>query len=307
MDVFFTLFVRIIPLYFIILLGYIAGRFLKVQKEQVASLLIYLIVPVVLFNGAYRAPLMPGTLLLPILFFVLASCMCLVFYRVYGLIWKGSEKNILAFAAGTGNTGYFGIPVGIALFGESIVPLITMCIIGFVMYETTIGFFLTAKGNHTTADSLKKVVRLPIVYAFVAGLLLNVAGVQFDGTYTSLVANFQGALSVLGMMLVGIGMASMKRGDFDRLFVGMAILVRFFVWPALVYAVIFVDGQLFHLFTPEIHKVMILMSIVPLAANTVVFAALLKVHPEKAAMAVVATTLFALFYIPFVVSLFGIK
>jgi len=46
-----------------------------------------------------------------------------------------------------------------------------------------------------------------------------------------------------------------------------------------------------------------LFSIFPIAANKVAFATELKVHPEKAALTVFLSTLFALFYIPLVVSL----
>lgn len=307
MDVFFTLLFRIIPLYFIIFLGYIAGKFLKVQKEAVASLLIYLIVPVVIFNGAYRASITPGTMALPIMFFITASAICLLAYRIYSYMWKGSEKNILAFAAGAGNTGYFGIPVGIALFGEQIVPLITLCILGIILYENTLGFFLTARGNHTLKESLRKISRLPAIYAFAMGLFFNLMKIPLDGGYAALVGNFQGALSVLGMMLIGVGMASIGRADFDIKFLSMAFLVRFLVWPIAVVGLIALDARMLHLFTPQIHNVMILMSIVPLAANTVAYAAALKVHPEKAAMAVLLSTLFALFYIPLVVTLFHIS
>ena len=47
---------------------------------------------------------------------------------------------------------------------------------------------------------------------------------------------------------------------------------------------------------------MILMSIVPLAANTIALASDLDVHPEEATIAVFLSTIFALFYIPFMVT-----
>jgi predicted permease len=49
---------------------------------------------------------------------------------------------------------------------------------------------------------------------------------------------------------------------------------------------------------------LVLASAVPLAADTVAFAALLKCHPEEMASAVVLSSLFALFYIPFIVAVF---
>lgn len=47
---------------------------------------------------------------------------------------------------------------------------------------------------------------------------------------------------------------------------------------------------------------MLLISACPLAANTVAFATLLKTEPEKAGVAVLLSTVFALFYIPALVA-----
>ena len=51
-------------------------------------------------------------------------------------------------------------------------------------------------------------------------------------------------------------------------------------------------------------KVLLVASITPLAANTVVFATELKTHPKKASFAVFLSTIFALLYIPVFVALF---
>jgi len=51
---------------------------------------------------------------------------------------------------------------------------------------------------------------------------------------------------------------------------------------------------------------MLILSIVPPAANIAAFAAQLNVQPEKAATTVLLCTIFALFYIPFIVMISGI-
>jgi predicted permease len=49
-------------------------------------------------------------------------------------------------------------------------------------------------------------------------------------------------------------------------------------------------------------QVIVLLSLTPMAVNTVVLATALKVKPEKAALGVLSTTLFALFFIPAVMA-----
>jgi malate permease and related proteins len=91
-----------------IVLGFIASKYLAVQKESIGKLLIYILAPVVIFYGTYTAPLQIVYFSLPIVFYVICSLIAVIFYalgaRIYG---TDTTKNILAFTAGTGNTGYF--------------------------------------------------------------------------------------------------------------------------------------------------------------------------------------------------------
>jgi len=76
MTVFITLLLKLIPLYITILLGYIAGKFLNVKKEAIAPLLIYIIAPIIIFNGVVTTKINVTSLSLPVLFFFLACFMC---------------------------------------------------------------------------------------------------------------------------------------------------------------------------------------------------------------------------------------
>jgi len=37
---------------------------------------------------------------------------------------------------------------------------------GFTLYESTIGFFVAARGRHTIRESIIRLLKLPTVYAF---------------------------------------------------------------------------------------------------------------------------------------------
>lgn len=304
MAIFFTLLFKLIPLYLIIVLGYIAGKYLQVKKESIAPLLIYIIVPIVIFQGTYSAHINAGLLSLPIVVFFISSFLCLVFYFLSQFFWHDSTRNILAFASGTGNTGYFGLPVALALFGNNILGIMVIAILGGILYENSLGFFITARGHHTAGEAFVKVLKLPTLYAFLLGLILNISGIQIATIFTDVMTQFRSAYSILGMMLIGLGLSSIRTYAFDAKFVITAFIAKFIAWPLLMFAIIFIDSHLLHLYTIQIYKVMVLISIVPLAANTVAFATALKAQPEKASLAVLLSTLFALFYIPAVVLLF---
>lgn len=299
-SVFLTLILKIIPLYILIALGFVAGKYLKVSKETVASLLIYIIAPAIVFNSVFTTTIAANVLFLPVLFFILCCAICLITYVVSKRFWSDSTKNILAFTAGAGNTGYFGLPVAIALFGNDIAGLVVLSTLGFILYENSLGFFITARGNHTVKESILRIIKLPAIYAFFVGLALNLFGIKLGQIYVDFASLFRGAYTILGMMLIGLGLSSIKKFKFDFKFIAASFLAKFIVWPLIIFLIITADRTFFGFFTEQIYKVMMLISIVPLAANTVAYATELNAHPEKASLAVLLSTLFALFYIPLV-------
>lgn len=304
MEVFITLLIKLIPLYVIILLGYLGGKYMHIQKESVASLLLNIIVPVVIFTATATTKVGIYTFSLPILFFMICLLVSLITYGIAGIFWKDSTRNMLSFVAGNGNTGYFGLPVALALFGNAALGLAAAVILGTNLYMVSIGYYIAAKGTHTVKESLIKVLKMPILWAFILGVLTNIEGIKIGNLFLETSTSFNGAYVVLGMMLVGLGLSDYKKFEIDFSFVSLAFIGKFLLWPLVAIAILFIDHNTFKIFNPTSYKLILLMTIVPLAANVVSFATILKSHPEKVAMAVLLSTIFALFYIPLFVVLF---
>ncbi|MFO0971790.1 MAG: AEC family transporter [Candidatus Saccharimonadales bacterium] len=304
MELFLNFIAKLIPIYALIGAGFIIGRKLSVKKEAVSSLLIYLVAPVVIFNSVYTTKLTKETLLLPVIFFCLCSGIALTSYFLNSRVKPKKMRGMLAFAAGSGNTGYFGLPVALALFGEEVIGLVVLCIFGYLVYETTVGFVLIAKGEHGIKDSLQKLVRLPILYAFVAAVIVQQLGVKLGSVYSDFVPNFRGAYVLLGSLLVGLALSELTRTHFDVRAIVRSFIPKFIVWPAIVSALIVVDRHYTHFFaqTHGVYQVAFLMAIVPIAANTVAYASFLKAEPERASLIVFASTIFAIAYIPLMTS-----
>jgi len=203
MIIFLTLLLKLLPLYFLILLGFISAKFLKAQKETIARLLIYIIAPVVIFYGTYSAKITAANLSMPLIFFIIGSTISLLFLQIGKYFYKNdSTKNILSFASGCGNVGYFGLPVISAILGEEAFSLAVLTILGIIFYENSLGFFITARGHHSIKNSFKKVVRLPIIYAFLFGLTLNLLNIKLNRIIIDTILNFKSAYSLLGMMII---------------------------------------------------------------------------------------------------------
>lgn len=291
LNLLFLITTKILPLYALIALGFFAGKVLKVQKDNLSPLLIYILTPVVIFTGLLKATLTIDVLLLPLIVFLVASLICLLVLWSSRCFFNTPLPNLLAFSAGNANNGYFGIPVGIALFGSDALPLIILCGFGFLLYENTVGIYVLARGRFNVRESLIKILKLPSIYAFSGGLIANVAGLSLPPEFIDVTTAIRGAYAVLGMMIVGLAMAELPRILFDITFVATACLTRFVLWPLLGSLALTLCIGLGMSLPDEAVKIFRFMCALPIAANIVVWASFFNIEPEKAAVAVLVSTL----------------
>jgi hypothetical protein len=309
MELFRTLVLRLIPLYLIVATGFFAGRKLKVDRDSIAKLVIFVISPIVVFTNVSQIDLKPEFLAVPVGFAILCSAIAVGFLAIshrigsyFGI--RGALSNLLSFSAGNSNTGYFGVPIALMLFGPGSIGIYLLFCLGFIVYENTVGFYILARGTATVKEAIRRLVRLPALYAFGGAILANRLGLKIEGVAADFSAYFRGAYSVLGVMLIGLGVAEVRTLKFDWRFTLATFFAKFAVWPALVGAFVVLDQGRFHLYDPQTHQMMLLISACPLAANTVAYATLLKTEPEKAGVAVLLSTVFALVFLPTLVALF---
>jgi len=316
MNYFITLILKIIPLYGLIALGYFASKHKSINKETISAILIYIIAPVVVFNSVLQMELSKELLSLPFLMYGLCTFAGVVFYFIGKIFWKDSHKNLLSFAASQGNAGYFGIPLVIILFGEDVLGIYMLLMIGEIIYGFTIGYLIVAQGAYSLSESLKKLFKVPVIYAFLLALLLNIFDIipkqnilesssemSIIESSLQVLKQFNGAYTVLGMMIMGLSLAGLKKTSLDWKFTILAFISRFIFWPILAFLVIYIDKNFWHIYNESIHQLIFLISIIPIASVTVVFATEFKIHPQKVALTVFLSTIFALFFIPTLLSL----
>lgn len=306
MNIFFIILGKIAPLYANIAIGYILTKYFKVKREQIAFLLVYILGPIVIFFAVLSIEINVQLVFLPLFIFFFGSAIAFYILKKYKNQWKDASVNTLAFTCGTGNTGYFGIPLAMILLEPSAANIFIFGTLASLLYENTTGFYVTAKGSFTARQSIMKILKLPLLYAFIAGLLCNFLGFRTPEFVVPYFENFKWAYGILGMMMLGMGMKGFNiNEDFDKKYIKISYFYKFIFWPAIVLAIIFVDKSFINFLNEQIYQVMFLFSIVPLAGNTVTLAVLLKAKPEKASFTVLLSTLFSVVYIPVVLALYG--
>ena len=306
MASFISLFINLLPLYALIAAGYFAGRTFKVDSRTMASLSIYFFLPVVIFGFVSNMEFKPSYIMLPAFLYVANTITALSFYALGKRIYKkDSRANLMALCSAMGNAGYFGLPLVLLFFDADKVAIYVFMLLGLSVFEATIGYYIAARGNFSVRDSLIKLFKFPSIYAIATALIANAMDMELPEMFWTYWTHVKGCYVITGMMIIGVVLGSMKALVFDLKLTALVFIGKFLAIPLLGGLFIWFDSVVLHMFTTDIYHLIVLISIVPSAANVVAFSAQLNVQPEKAATTVLLGTIFALFYIPAVVWLIG--
>lgn len=298
---------QLVPLLALIALGYGAGRWLEVDARSLAMIAIYFLSPLVNFGGVAQLNFQSSYLLLPPVLFGIAAGMALLVYWLAGRVYADNTRNLVAMVASTGNTGYFGTPLVLALLGPQAAGIYFLMNFAVALSETTVGYYVGARGHHGMRESLKKVLALPANYAVLLGLAWNGLGVPLPGAFLVWWERFTGAWVIIGMMLIGVALSQAGGWRANAKLTALLFSIKFLLWPACTWGFALLDRAVLGLFDPTVHTLLLIIGVVPLAGNTVAFATQLKLRPGEAAAVVLESTVFAVLYIPFVFWLTGVS
>jgi len=305
-DIFFHLLVNILPLYALMALGWVAGRYFEVDRATLGALGVFILMPVVAFGYVAKLDFQPDFIILPFIVYGLLALITLVNYQLGRGIYQDKRGNLLALCASATNTGYFGLPVVLLLMEPQWVAVYIFTMMGAGVYEATIMYYIANRGNFSARESLKRLLRFPTIYAIAAGLLVNYHGLELGAQFDTYWEYFKGSYVVVGMMLIGAALARVDKLVIGPKFLGITFVSQFILWPALVFGLIMLDVHILHWFEPQVYQILFIMAAVPPAANTVAFAAKLNLNPEKAATTVLLGTLLGLFAVPLLLALSGL-
>lgn len=303
MSIFLSLLSKLFPLYATMGAGAFLARRAGNLTGPLAQLQIYLILPVVAFVNMTRLEAKPGLIVLPLALFAVCTA---ISGATYALARRAgsSYTPLLAQASGAANLGYLGVPVAVILFPPDLIPAYIFTLMGGVIYENTVGYYWLARGHYSARESLIRLLKMPTIYAIAAGLVLNAFDLQLPAMWDTVARDFLGAYVVLGALIIGFGVAQNEDFRLNARLLGTLLGIKFLVWPAVVVGLVAVLALTPFAVPDPYAPILLLMSFMPLAANTAAFAALLKIHPEEAATAVALSTVLSLAVIPAYVVLF---
>ncbi|MDD9331495.1 MAG: AEC family transporter [Wolbachia sp.] len=304
---FFTLFLKILPIYITIFIGYVAGKRLKIDRNTISQVLFYIANPIVILYGVSHTEVNLKVISLPILIWFIGSTMSLSVYYISSFLFKDNTRNILAFSSGSTSMGYFGLPIAMALFDENTVSVYVVCYIGMTLFENSLGFYIAANGMYTTKECILKLLKLPSSYAMILGFILSIFDVRIPDFLSDLMINIRSTFVILGMMLLGVSVANITNFKIDWKLAFTTITAKYVFWPAFVLCIVLLDKNVIGIYDESIYKALMLLAIIPVSGSSIILANILNYQPDKATLLLLISVTVGLFYVPLVISLFFSK
>ncbi|TMJ28178.1 MAG: AEC family transporter [Alphaproteobacteria bacterium] len=290
-----------LPVFGLILAGYLAGRWRVLGGEATAALTAFVstfALPALFFGALARTPveavldpaLMAGFGLVVLATF--ATGMLSTRLAVKGGLARMSLQGI---AASWGNVGYMGVPLCLAAFGEAGLPPAMLAVIATSVIAMACGVMLieleVAAGHHPIATFLKAawtVARNPLPVSIAAGIVYSALALPLPTPVEKWLDLLGAAASPCALFAIGLFLSdkSVRSGLAEP---GLATLIKLVLQPVLAAAILplFVDLRS----VPG--QAALLMAALPTAANAFVLAKQFGVQVEQNTAAVLLSTGFS--------------
>ncbi|CQR46020.1 Membrane transport protein [Paraliobacillus sp. PM-2] len=291
----------LLPIFTVFTIGYIGKKLWNIDVKPIATMAIYLLSPFLAFQTFYQNPINLDYFYM-FVYLAMLCIICIFICYIIGFIKRWSKKQLSGFilASSFMNNGNYGAPLVLLVFGETGFHYAVILMVLQQLIMCTIGIYIAAQGSQTEQahSPLKEVIKVPIVYGALAGIIVNGIGVSLPegiATVVNMVADaaIPTVMIVLGMQLATI---SLKKIEFGNL--SIALVLRLAIAPIIAFVI-----TLFLPIDEMVKQIMILTAAMPTAANTTMYAVKFNARPMFVSSATLTSTLLSIITLPIVLAL----
>ena len=279
----------VLPTFFIIFIGFLIGRFTKINVAPVVDIALYIGLPALVFVSLLNKELhlLDAAKIWVSALVIMFGCM-LVAWLVFKLIRQ--KHSGLYIPIGMMNTANIPFPVTYLAYGEEGLMGATLFYIPNVILMYSLGVFVMA-GKHWK-ENIKEMLRQPVVYASILALALNLLSVKVPQLiYNPL--DFLSKMAIpLVLIILGYNLSRVRITSLPTTV--LASVLRIGVGLAIGWGIVTALN-----ITGVFRSVVILDSAMPAAAASSILATKYQNEAEMVSSVVFLTTLISLVSIPF--------
>lgn len=290
------------PIFIIIGAVALLSRRITIDTQTLSKVILYLFSPALVLHGISSSSLEARELLQ---ITALALGVALVQASIAWLMTRiiGYEKRLSSAFIMTVilvNAANYGIPLNIFAFGEAAEERAIFYYVISVTIVNTLGMLIAARGAEaSTREALRHVLRIPLTYAGVAGLLLKLLGVELPLPLTRAVGVLGSGAVPAMLVILGLQLATIRvRGQMQP--VALAVGLKLALAPIVAYAIALALGL-----EGLTRNVAIVQSSMPTAVMAIVVATEFKSDTEFTAAVILISTLASIISLSILIYLLG--
>ena len=295
---------NVLPLLVFVVIGYLMDRKFSLDVTTLTKLTFYLIIPCFIFYSIYCAKL-DMNLLNVFLFCCLQMAIIGALGYLIGKLRGWDSGKTEAFKNGTmfSNNGNIGIALialiftnapflvgGAPIYLAEASAVATMTLVQMNLFLNTLGLYQAGKGRLTTRDALLTILHMPVLYTLLAVFFVKIVG--FDMTATPLWPIFENcAKALVAVVMMALGMQIHRsRISFSDQEAWLGVFVRLIGGPLVCFLLISLWNTFGTGFSAVTAQTLLIMSSVPSAVNSVLYAVEFQNHVDFATELVMMST-----------------
>ncbi|MCK5282685.1 MAG: AEC family transporter [Nanoarchaeota archaeon] len=277
----------VIPVFLIILLGFLIGRKKQINIQPIIDLIVYIAGPSLIFTSMSRSEISISDF--SAIFFA-ATLIIIILGSLFFFILKitKSKKVGLYLPAVIGNTGYLGYPVALFAFGN-------LGLSHAIVYDMANSLFIFSLGIYIVhhKNEFKEILKVPLIYAVVFGVLFNIFQIHVpDAVFKPMemigAITIPAALLILGYKLTEIRLSKIK----IALLVSLFKVVGGFIVGLTIISIINIEGTL--------RNIILIQSAMPSAVMSMILTHKYGRDSDLAASVVLISTVMSIITIPLI-------
>lgn len=291
---------NIMPIFIIIVLGYVISKKFDLNISTLSKLNFYLFVPGFIFYNLYTTNLsfdMIKILLFCVLYLIANDVIARIISKIrkYDVGMTSAFKNSIMF----NNTGNIGVSLVTLIFGsapyiiDGKTPYLTEALTSQIMIlvfmnitMNTIGFYNAGRAKMNIKASIRQIFTMPSIYVIPLVFLLKSFNVDITSTPIWPTLEYvKNGLVPIALISLGVQLSKTKF-DFRNINVNIAVFTRLIIGPVIALALIYILD-----FNRIIAQVLLISYSVPTAVNTALIAVECDNNQDFASQEVMVSTI----------------
>jgi len=279
----------IIPIILTVGLGFLLECRRRMDVSALSSIAIYVLLPCLIFSSLLTTEITLHEALPLIAVVLLVTSSLWLLGKAFALLRRlpPDQESFFLLTTLFMNCGNMGMPVALYAFGDLGLHLSIIWVLVINSLANTLGIYYASRHRGGRRQALRTIFSLPTVYAAALALIIRALHLSFPDLLLPPLQLLGLAIIPIGQLLLGIQLA--KARTQVNLHLSGALLpnfIRLLLAPAITFAFAHLLGL-----EGTTARVAILMSAMPTAVNSAVYATEFGLHPRRIATTVFTSTL----------------